>query len=309
MPAPLNAFCGFHLDKTGHRRRDGAWQADAILQPEARIALFWRMQPLVLAESGASPAAAAGWLGPHALTLAPKGACLFLGLDVAGAPHFALALPDSADPDELPIAGLGAFQDMRAAAMILPAADASALGCAKALFEWHAAHGFCARCGGPTQIADGGWKRACPACGAEHFPRVDPVVIMLAVTPERCLLGRQKRFPPGMYSALAGFVETGESLEEACRREIFEEVGLVAGAVRYESSQPWPFPSQMMIGLIAEVEDGPLTLDPEEIDDAIWLTRDQARAALSGGTLIEGKRVWAPPPVAIAHALLRDWAG
>lgn len=309
MTEPLNAFAGFPLDKAGHRRRDATWLAEAVRSDSARIVPFLRSQPFVMSDPGTNAVAAAGWLGPHAASLAPKGPLIFLGVDTASAPHFAIALPDRTDPDDLPIAGLGAFQDMRGAAMSLPAADAAVLGCAKALFEWHATHGHCARCGAATTIVDGGWKRLCEPCGAEHFPRVDPVVIMLPVFGERCCLGRQARFPAGMYSALAGFVEPGENLEEACRRELYEEAGLTARTVRYHSSQPWPFPSQMMIGLIAEVSDEALTLDREEIDAAVWLTKEQARAALSGGTIIDGQRVWAPPPIAIAHALIRDWAG
>ncbi|NDC59639.1 MAG: NAD(+) diphosphatase, partial [Alphaproteobacteria bacterium] len=182
------------------------------------------------------------------------------------------------------------------------------LGCAKALFEWHARHRFCSNCGEKTDIVEAGWKRKCAACDGEHFPRVDPVVIMVPVHGDRCCLGRQKRFPPGMYSALAGFVEPGESLEEACAREIFEEVGLRATTVRYHSSQPWPFPSSMMIGLIADVTDDAVTLDKDEIDEAVWLTKEEARQALAGGLKGDAGMIWAPPPFAIAHQILKAWA-
>jgi NAD+ diphosphatase len=309
FPLNPNAFAGYPLDKAGHRRRDAAWLSAALAREDAQLALFHKLQPFIAQARATSVAKEAVWLagaardkltGPGAITL-------FLGEDERGAPHFAAALPDSADPRDLPIADLGGFEDMRAAAAQLSGGETALLGCAKALLEWHARHGFCAACGGATTITDGGWKRACAACGAEHFPKVDPVVIMLAVRAGRCCLGRQKRFPRGMYSALAGFVEPGESLEEACARELFEEVGLRAVAVRYHSTQPWPFAHSLMVGLIAEVDGDQVTLDQDEIDEAIWLTRDQAAQALSGGAEVEGKRVWAPPPLAIAHQFLKAW--
>lgn len=296
-----NTFSNYPLDKAGHRRKDPAWIAEAMTAPDAVLALFWRFQPFL---AKGEPV----WLQPAMAPALGTGAPAFIGIDDAGAPVFAAALPDRADPAELPIAGLGAFEDMRAAAVQVSARDLSILGCAKALFEWHARHGFCANCGEKTQIVEAGWKRQCAACDAEHFPRVDPVAIMLPVLGDRCCLGRQKRFPPGMYSALAGFVEPGESLEEACARELHEEVGLVATAVRYHSSQPWPFPSSMMIGLIADVANDVVTLDKDEIDEAIWLTKEEARQALAGGLQRDGGRIWAPPPFAIAHQLLKAWA-
>jgi NAD+ diphosphatase len=237
----------------------------------------------------------------------PEATTLFLGVDKEGRPYFAADL--TRDPVGSMIADMGVFEDMRAAAARLPDAETAILGCAKTLIEWHARHGFCANCGAPSFIADGGWKRLCPACKAEHFPRVDPVVIMLPVLGDRCCLGRQARWPRGMYSALAGFVEPGESLEEACAREVQEEVGLRAVDVRYHSTQPWPFPHSLMIGLICDVADDALELDKEEIDEAVWLTREEARAALAGGTtLADGRRIFVPPPLAIAHQLVKAWA-
>jgi len=310
FPLNPNTFANYPLDKAGHRRRDADWLNAALAREDAQLALFHKLQPLIAEARGASIAKEVMWLGGHARdALAGSGAItLFLGEDDRGAPHFAVLLPGAANPEDLPIAGLGAFEDMRAAAAQLSAGDTAVLGCAKALLEWHARHGFCANCGAATTITDGGWKRACAACGSEHFPKVDPVVIMLAVRGERCCLGRQKRFPRGMYSALAGFVEPGESLEEACARELFEEVGLRATTIRYHSTQPWPFAHSLMVGLIAEVDSDQVTLDQDEIDEAIWLTRDQAAQALAGGADVDGKRVWAPPPLAIAHQLLKAWA-
>jgi NAD+ diphosphatase len=153
-------------------------------------------------------------------------------------------------------------------------------------------------------VADGGWKRVCPACNAEHFPRTDPVVIMLPVRGERCLVGRQAVWPTGMWSALAGFLEPGESVEEACARELKEEAALETLSVRYHSTQPWPYPNSLMIGLIAEVAEGEATPDQTELEAVRWFTREEARALIAGE--IEG--AFAPPPLAIAHQLIKAWA-
>ena len=175
---------------------------------------------------------------------------------------------------------------------------------AKAVFEWRRRHRFCSACGQESQVAEAGWKRTCPACGVEHFPRTDPVVIMLPVNGARCLLGRQAVFPRGMYSALAGFMEPGESIEEACARELSEEAGLHATSVHYHSSQPWPFPASLMIGLIAQVADGEARPDQTELEAVRWFGRDEASALLQG----EVTDTFAPPSFAIAHQLIKAWA-
>jgi NAD+ diphosphatase len=296
-----NTFADYPLEKSGHRRKDKAWQAEALKGADAQLVLFQNMNPLCDAKGvlWLSGSARDQLCGAAATTL-------FLGEDEKGAPYFAALF--SGNIDESPIAGLGAFEDMRAVVARITGSDAAIVGCAKALFEWHAKHGHCANCGERTKIADGGWKRECAECKTEHFPRVDPVVIMLPTLGDRCCLGRQSRFPRGMYSALAGFIEPGESMEEACAREVQEEVGLTVTRVRYHSTQPWPFPSSLMIGLICEVTGDALTLDKDEIDEAIWLTRDEARAAISGGaTLADGTKVWAPPAYAIAHQIVKAW--
>jgi NAD+ diphosphatase len=217
---------------------------------------------------------------------------------------FALDLEGGTDPAEGVLQGLGRFVDLRGVALQLPAADAGILATAKAMFEWRRKHRHCANCGEPSLPADGGWKRICPACNAEHFPRTDPVVIMLPVRGESCLMGRQAAWPKGMYSALAGFVEPGESIEEACARELFEEAALRTLSVRYHSTQPWPYPSSLMIGLIAEVENEDASPDQTELEEVRWFTREEAKSLLAG----EFKDVWAPPPLAIAHHLLKAWA-
>jgi len=190
--------------------------------------------------------------------------------------------------------------------MLLPDRDTAILGQAKALIDWHQRHGFCPRCGGRTTLADAGYKRVCGGCNAEHFPRTDPVVIMLATHADACLVGRGKQFPPGMFSALAGFIEPGETIEEAVRRELFEEAGVRVGAVTYYATQPWPFPSSLMIGCFAEAVGPEITVDGNELAEAFWLERSKARA-LIGGERIDG--LWVPPSIAIAHHLIKTWAG
>ena len=225
------------------------------------------------------------------------------------APVFAVEFEGSIDPAEGPVKGLGAFHEMRAAAAILPAQDAAMAGGAKSLFDWRRKHGFCANCGTLSETASGGWKRRCPACGTEHFPRVDPVTIMLPVykggAEPVCLLGRQAAWPAGRMSALAGFLEPGESIEEACARELEEEAGLKATAVRYHSSQPWPWPSSLMIGMIADVASDEAAPDQTELEAVRWFTKEEALRLIKG-EFEEG--LFAPPALAIAHQLIKAWA-
>lgn len=188
----------------------------------------------------------------------------------------------------------------------LPGADAALYAGARSVLDWHYRHLFCARCGASTALFRAGWGRKCARCNSEHFPRVDPVVIMLAEFQGRVLVGRQPMFPPKFYSALAGFVEPGESLEEAVRRELAEEAGVQTGEVRYVVSQPWPFPSSLMIGCVAAAGGDAITLDTNELQDAIWVGRDDVAAALAGD---RSAPFIAPPPMALANSLLRAWMG
>jgi NAD+ diphosphatase len=196
--------------------------------------------------------------------------------------------------------------DLRSLAVqgLVPAPELGILAQAKALFHWHANHGFCARCGAATNPAPSRLRRDCTACGAQHFPRTDPVVIMLVTRGDSCLLGRQARFAPGMYSCLAGFVSQGETVEDAVRREIMEEAGIKVGRVGYLASQPWPFPSSLMIGCEGEAESETITLDRDELEDGRWFTREEVVA------MFEGRHpdgLQAPNPIAIAHHLLALW--
>jgi len=227
---------------------------------------------------------------------------LFLGLWQETA-VFAVDIEGSNDPAQGPLQGLGEFKDLRQIALQLPDTDAAILATGKAMFEWRRKHQFCAACGQPSVTRDGGWKRQCPSCQAEHFPHTDPVVIMLAVHGDRCMLGRQEAWPKGMFSALAGFLEPGESIEEACARELSEEAGLRTISVRYHSTQPWTYPSSLMIGLIAEVEDDEGTPDQTELSEVRWFTRAEMKALAEAGTLL------LPSGVSISRSLVEHWYG
>jgi len=298
----LNTFAGNPLDRAGDRRSDPDWLAEQGGRDDALALVMWEGRPLL--EAGDEPRLA--WLAlAHARAVVPDRE-LFLGL-WKGAPVFAVEVEGSVDPTSGPLQGLGAFHEMREAAGLLSGPDAAMAGAAKSLFDWRRRHGFCAACGTESETACGGWKRICPACGTEHFPRVDPVTIMLPVyrggAEPICLLGRQAAWPEGRMSALAGFLEPGETVEEACAREIEEEAGLTVTAVRYHSSQPWPFPSQLMIGLIAEVDSDDARPDQTELEAVAWLTRSEAADVLAG----RHPAIKAPPPIAIARTLLQAW--
>jgi NAD+ diphosphatase len=300
---PALTFAGNPLDRASERRGDLFWLADRWSDPASLAVAVWNGQLLV--EDGPNDGMQLAYLQADlALASAPDGdKQAFLGLWKQTA-VFAVDFEGGLDPAEGPLRGLGRFEDLRGLAPQLSAAEAGIGATAKAVFEWARRCRYCSVCGQPVQASDAGWKRVCAACGSEHFPRTDPVTIMLATHGEQCLLGRQPRFPKGMYSALAGFIEPGESIEEGCARELKEEAGLTATSVRYLFSQPWPFPSSLMIGLAAEVSDMEATPDQTELEEVRWFTRPEARALLAG----ELKGAWAPPPLAIAHHLLKAWA-
>jgi NAD+ diphosphatase len=298
-------FSGNTLDRASEKRTDSDFIESKRRDPSSFILPVWRLQPFLLgAEKGPIEA---GFLKPGLCEplAAPDAPNVFLGMENDHA-LFALDISAARDPaSEGPLAGLGHFRDMRAAAALLPEKDVAILGQAKAMIDWHQRHGFCAQCGTRSTLADAGWRRLCPECKAEHFPRTDPVVIMLGVHGDSCLVGRNKRFPGNFYSALAGFMEPGESIEEAVRRELMEEVNLKVGKVVYHATQPWPFPSSLMIGCLAEAESQDFKPDGEEISDARWLDRETAKRLIAGERLPD---ISIPPAIAIAHHLIKAFA-
>jgi NAD+ diphosphatase len=304
LSAVLNTFAGNPLDRASERRGDAEWLDRLQREDPSTLCLpLWNGQPLT--EKTAD--------GKVQLAYVPGGMAnelaggwerlLFLGLWKETA-VFAVDMEGAPDPTDGPLNGLGRFSDLRQVALTLPATEAAIAATAKGMFEWRRKHRYCSNCGEPSQVSDGGWKRSCPACRTEHFPRTDPVVIMLPVKGDKCLLGRQAIWPKGMFSALAGFLEPGESIEEACAREVKEEAGLTATAVRYHSTQPWPYPNSLMIGLMAEVDSEDARPDQTELEAVRWFTREEARQLVNGG--YDG--CFAPPPMAIAHQLLKSWA-
>jgi NAD+ diphosphatase len=288
-------FAGNPLDRAHLRRMDPAWLGAA--RAEGRFLVFAQGKPLtrdgLLAYLPLRLLQSLGAAGVPAV---------FLGV-ADGQPYFALDLPQEAAAEA---ATLGVFGERGLTMGGLPAGEAAIMAEARGVLNWHATHKFCARCGAPSVIAEGGWKRDCPACKAEHFPRTDPVVIMLAIRGDRALLGRKDVFLPGMYSCLAGFMEPGETIEEAVARELMEEAGIAVGAIRYVASQPWPFPSSLMIGCHAEALGEEIRVDKTEIDDARWFTKDEIRDAL-GRPLGQPDILGVPPKSAIAHQLMRAW--
>ena len=283
------AFAGAQLDRADAIRNDPA-QLEALMDWRARLLKLDGLNPSV------SPENTLEWG-----TLAdadPASDLVFLGL-LGGKGCFAQV---RADLDT----GITPFsQALWRALATLDHDDLAIYGAARSLVDWHARHRFCARCGQPTTLAKGGWQRTCAACKADHFPRVDPVTIMTVEHDGNLLLGRQPRFPARRFSALAGFVEPGESIEEAVAREVFEEAGVRVSSISYVASQPWPFPSQLMIGCHAHADSADLTSDATEIEEARWFTRAEVAEAMAAGD--EGAAFIAPPPHAVAHHLLKWW--
>jgi NAD+ diphosphatase len=276
-------FTNNPLDRAAERRNDAAWLR-ARLEDASTIVMAMRDgKPLVRDRALARLSVGDATENP-----------LFLGVrdDVA---MFAIEPEGEME---------GTFEDFRSVALTLPEDEAAIAAAARSLFEWHRRHRFCSVCGQASTVAAAGWQRVCSSCGAEHFPRVDPVVIMLPLFEGRCLLGRNFTWPKGRMSALAGFVEPGETIEEACMREVKEEAGLVTTRVTYFASQPWPFPSSLMIGLFAEVASGNAVADGKELEEVRWLTREEARQVLDG----MHAEVLAPSTLGISRHLIETWA-
>jgi NAD+ diphosphatase len=299
----IYCFAGNPLDRASERRRDREWIASLLDDPAARILPLRDLRPLT--RGSADPALDWQPVSSWRETIDRGATLVFLGLGDRR-PHFAI----DASGTDLAIADDGDTFDARTLAPLLPAGEAAILGEARSLIDWHARHRFCAQCGSPTRVTAAGWVRRCPECKASHYPRSDPVTIMLVVRGERALLGRNRRRPGNRFSCLAGFMEPGETLEEGVRREVHEESGIRVGRVRYLACQPWPFPSSLMMGFLCEGLTEEITVDPEEIAEARWFAREEIRAMVERAATgpDDPTRLSIPGPVAIAHHLCRRWS-
>lgn len=283
-----NVFAGAFVDRSGHRRGDAAWLAAALTAAETRFVPVWQGKCLAAGEP------------PHIALLEHRKVdafvspteSIFLGL-FEGRPAFAFEMQS----ENAPFGDAGEFHDLRYLGTILPAAEANLVAHAIALVNWHHKQLFCGACGAPAVADPGGNTRSCSACGQQYFPRVDPAIIVLIADGDRALLGRQASWPEGRYSTIAGFVEPGESLEDAVRREVLEETDISVDNVRYHSSQPWPFPSSLMLGFTADATSSEIRLNDGELEDAQWFTRKECRSGFPK----------LPFRLSIARRLVDDW--
>jgi NAD+ diphosphatase len=301
---PLPAYVGATLDRSAGFRTDTAWIAMRLADPTSRFLRFHADRPRIDVSDPDAPAIAYDDAARAGQPLEGTGPVL-LGLDETDRAVFALMA--SPEPPEDPGPGIKLI-DLRSLAVqaALPPSDLGLLAQARSLLHWHWRHRFCSNCGGKTSPSDAGYRRHCGACNADHFPRTDPVAIVAVKAGEKFLLGRQPSFAPGMYSALAGFIEPGESIEEAARREILEESGVRLGSVRYVASQPWPFPASLMIGLVAEALSTDIRVEEAELEDCRWFGRDEVVAMLEtrhrDGFVVPGA-------LSMARHIIRDAVG
>lgn len=302
-------FGGSGLDRAAHLRADAKGLARRM--QDGWVLPVWRGKPLMRGD-------ALGWVRADSPALALAGPAVFLGLDgdearfaadisawspEAGAEAVEAGFFDASEQRHPALPDDYVFLELRGVMVRLTPRDAELAATAKAVLQWHRSHGFCATCGAASVPVQGGWQRDCPACGAHHFPRTDPVVIMLVTRGNKLLVGRNANWPEGMYSLLAGFIEPGETLEAAVRREVFEEAGVRVGAVRYLASQPWPFPASLMFGCAGEALDETITVDPAELEDAMWVSREEMVTAMAG----LHPRLKPSRKGAIAQFLIANW--
>jgi NAD+ diphosphatase len=296
----VNYYAGLALDRMSERRSDREWLESLLRDQRSRVIPVWRTRNLI--REGSPPEAV--FLSPAEFTV-ERERVLFLGF-MDDAPYFATDISHIEEPD-LPglVGGHGKFVDLRAVGAVMDRQHGGLLAYARGLAYWHSRHGFCGVCGAPTVSAEGGHTRRCtnPACAAEHFPRTDPAVIMLVTHGEKCLLARNRRFPMPLYSTLAGFVEPGESLEEAVAREVYEESRIRVTDVRYQSSQPWPFPASIMLGFRARALNTDIKIDGTELIDAGWYSRAELRATDTH----DPDKFRLPRGDSIAYRLVSEW--
>ncbi|QIE57103.1 NAD(+) diphosphatase [Pikeienuella piscinae] len=311
IPESEVTFAGSFLDRADRLRSNADEVARLLADPASQVSAFWRGKPLFdLTPDGPRLT----WLSAadRLVTESPEPP-LFMGLDERGVAYFAADVSHIAPPDEKPaefvdrrtldLSEKRKFVDLRAIMGDIHHHDAGVAAAAKGIFEWRLTHGFCSNCGARNEVVFAGWRFDCPSCGRQHFPRTDPVVIMLVLDGDNVLLGRQAIWPERMYSLLAGFMEPGETVEEAVRREVMEEAGVPVGEVRYVTSQPWPFPASLMIGCAARAEATTIRLDENELEDAIWVPKDEIAAALAG----RHDSIAPARKGAVAQVILRCW--
>ena len=308
-------FGGGGLDRSAETRGDDAKLAELLAASDTRVLPMWRAKPYVLGEEMLELATVAPG---HPILEYAQETPFFLGFH-DGIAWFAADI-SSWMPEDQDLSTLDSFIDqseqrfpgadenirfaeLRTVMTLLSPKDAELAAAARGLLEWHRTHPFCARCGEPSVPAQSGWQRGCPSCGAQHFPRTDPVVIMLITHGNSVLMGRSPAWPEGMYSLLAGFIEPGETIEAAVRREVFEEAGIPVGTVSYLASQPWPFPASLMLGCRGEALNDEINIDPNEIEDARWISREEMLSIIAG----EHPNIRGARRGAIARFLLENW--
>lgn len=295
MRSPLSV-----IDRAAAKRRDAAWLVEQIKHPDARFLPCWRSKSLIVSGDQPKPALlSADELGRHLLSDAPL---VFLGL-VNQQSRFALGLPDADETIPEHLSPFGAFQNLRRLLTRVRGADYALLAHARAMLFWQQRNHFCGDCGAHTVIGEGGYLLTCsnPSCGRQHFPRTDPAVIMRVCQGERCLMARQSSWPEGLFSVLAGFVEPGETLEDAVRREVMEEAGIRIRSLEYFASQPWPFPASLMLGFTAEFETGEIFCADQELEEVCWFTREDVRQGIKQG------RLKLPVKGTLSYRLISDW--
>ncbi len=297
MADRVNVFAGSHFDRLGHRRRDRDWLDEALQNGRAAFIPVYNDRSLVLTDPGPSavmlePGELASELHDGAILLGEFGDRICFAVDVG-----------EGEPGQAPAFSSGSFRGLRTVGLTFPQDQAALLAYAQAMVLWHRRHRYCGRCGAPSQGNDCGHALHCtePGCGQVIFPRIDPAIIVLVEHDGRALLGRQPSWPEGVYSTVAGFVEPGESLEDAVRREVAEETGVTVGGVSYHSSQPWPFPSSLMLGFRAVATEPSISLNDNELEDAQWFSREDLASSLQNG------RLRVPPQLSISSRLIAHW--
>lgn len=297
----LNGFVAHTLDRATARRKSDTWIQERLTSGDTRFTPVWRLKNLFTDDPAPRIALlSASELGEEAIRSAPS--VSFLG-EEKGRPIYAVELPPNDDGVPERLAPFGKFHELRTMSPILERPEGALLAYARAVAYWHSRHRFCGDCGSPTRITHGGHIRVCTneSCGQQHFPRTDPAIIVRVDSGDSCLLGRQAIWAPHRYSVIAGFVEPGETLEDAVVREVMEETGVRVRSVHYHSSQPWPFPSSIMLGFSATAEKDDTRLRDHELEDARWFSREEMESGVRNGTLL------LPPSVSIAFRLVEDW--